>query len=221
MDNDVQTKSPLKKIHEDNCNSLNINFKLEDFHYLKKDQFLNSFNLSNILNLNEKKYVIVHYDEKWEIKNYSKAFSGASSLTDIDAGVNLFIQFLTDLSEQTFGNIILTTGTINTRLINDFKNISKKLNQNVHEINLKNGKIHLLLNQDFFSISHLISNCSLFISCHGAFTHIASNYQIRILDIIEKSKFNHYNRITHHMKKYKSLYRQNFVKLSKAIINNS
>ena len=141
-------------------------------------------------------------------------------MTDIDADVNLFTQFLTDLSEQTFGNIILTTGTINTRLINDFKKISKKLCQNVYEINLKSGKIRLLLNQDFFSISHLISNCSLFISCHGAFTHIASNYQIRILDIIENSKINHYNRITHHMKKYKSLYRQNFVKLSKAILKN-
>ena len=76
-------------------------------------------------------------------------------------------------------------------------------------------------NENFFSITHIISKSSLFISCHGAFTHIASNYKIKIIDIIEKSKLNHYNRITHHMKKYKSIDRENFAKLSNKIIDNS
>ena len=133
----------------------------------------------------------------------------------------MFINFLLDFSENKSKNIILTTGTINTKLIDGLKEVSKKINDNIYEIDLKDRKAHLLLNQDFFSISHLISKCNIFISCHGAFTHIASIYRVKILDIIEKRKLNHYNRITHHMKKYKSINRENFAKLSKNIIDNS
>ena len=43
-------------------------------------------------------------------------------------------------------------------------------------------------------MSHLISKSSMFISCHGAFTHVASNYKIKILDIIEKDKIFHYRK---------------------------
>ena len=51
--------------------------------------------------------------------------------------------------------------------------------------------------------------------------HIASNFNVTILDIIEKDKTVHYTKITSHMKNYKHLYRDNFLKLSKDIINNS
>ena len=221
LDNDHQINSPIKTILNDNCNSLNITLKDENFHYLSKNQFLNNYKLSKGLNLDNNEYVIIHCDEKWELENYSKNYKKASSMTDLKVNTKMFVNFLLDFSEQTSKNIILTTGTINTKLIDGIKLLSKKINDNVYEINLKGRKAHLLLNQDFFAISHLISKCALFVSCHGAFTHIASIYKVKILDIIENSKSNHYNRITHHMIKYKSLNRDNFAKLSKTIINNS
>ena len=87
-------------------------------------------------------------------------------------------------------------------------------------IDLFSSKI-VFTNEDFYSISHLISKSSQFISCHGAFTHIASNYKIKILDVIEKNKIIHYGKITNSMKNYKSLYRDNFETLSKDIIKYS
>ena len=94
-------------------------------------------------------------------------------------------------------------GRINSRIINKLKASSNKINESLYEINLNNTKGYLFTNEDFFSVSHLISKSSLFISCHGAFTHIASNYKIKIIDIIEKNKTIHYNRITKYMKNYK------------------
>ena len=181
---------------------------------------MNNFNLNKELNLDSDEYAIIHCDEKWEIESYSKAFNKASSLTDINVDIKMFLNFLLVFTKNKSQNVILTTGTINTKLIDGLKEVSKKINDNLYEINFKGKRAHLILNQDFFSISHLISKCNIFISCHGAFTHIASIYRVKILDIIEKSKLNHYNRITHHMKKYKSIDRENFAKLSNKIIDN-
>ena len=103
----------------------------------------------------------------------------------------------------------------------EIKNSSKKINESLYELDLKGLKGYLFTSEDFYSISHLISKSSQFISCHGAFTHIASNYKIKILDVIEKNKIIHYGKITNSMKNYKSLYRDNFETLSKDIIKYS
>ena len=110
--------------------------------------------------------------------------------TEID-----FKKFLRDLSKKTSQKIVVTTGTIETNLINKLKSSSNKLNDSLYELELDDSKGYLFTNENFYSISHLISKSSLFISCHGAFTHIASNYKIKILDIIEKSKIVHYGKI--------------------------
>ena len=221
LDNDNEINYPIKKILENNCNSLNLHLKDENFHYLKKNQFINSFTHNDILLSNYENFIVFHYDEKWEIENYSKVFKKATNLTDLKVNTNLFKEFLSEFSKKKSIKIIITTGTINTKVVEDLKNILKKINDDLYEINLNGCNGYLLLKQDFFSISHLISKCSLLISCHGAFTHIASNYNVKILDIIEKSKYNHYKRITYHMKKYTYIYRDNFEELSKSIIKNS
>ena len=108
-----------------------------------------------------------------------------------------------------------------TATIKELKTISNKINESLYEFDINGKKAYLLTNENFFSISHLISKSSLFISCHGAFTHIASNYKMKILDVIEKSKEVHYSRITNGMINYKFLYRDHFEKLSQDIIENS
>ena len=128
---------------------------------------------------------------------------------------------MSQLSKKTSKKIIITTGTIQTKIIEELKNSSNKINEFVYEINLNNTRAYLLTKENFLSVSHIISKSSLFISCHGAFIHIASNYKIKILDIIEKNKITHYGKITNNMKNYKSLYRDNFKTLSQDIIKYS
>ena len=221
LDNDTFKEQSIKDIIADNCKCLNFNLEDRDFHYLKSNQFQNEFKYDDTLNLESLDFLLFHYDEKWEIENYSKLFKKASTLTDIDVNLKIFIKFLNNISNKTTKKIIITTGTIETRIIKELIASSIKINEFLYEISLNNSKAYLLTNENFFSITHIISKSSLFISCHGAFTHIASNYKIKIIDIIEKSKKIHYSKITQGMKNYKYLYRDNFEKLSQDILNNS
>ena len=88
------------------------------------------------MNLENLDFLLFHYDEKWEIKNYSKLFKKASSLTDINIDQKVFINFLSDLSKKTSKKIIITTGTIDTKIINELKASSNKINESLYEIDL-------------------------------------------------------------------------------------
>ena len=221
IDNDENKKESVKDILSENCKCLNLNLEEKDFHYLKPNQFKNEYNHSGFLNLENLDFLIFHFDEKWEINDYSKFFHKASKMTNVYINKKELINFLINLSKKTSKNIIVTTGTLETTTIKELKTISNKINESLYEFDIRGKKAYLLTHENFFSISHLISKSSLFISCHGAFTHIASNYKIKILDVIEKSKEVHYSRITNGMKNYKFLYRDHFEKLSQDIIENS
>ena len=220
IDNDKIKDLSFSDVLKNNCQFLGFNFKEEDFHYFKFDQFKRQFLHNELIDLENQEFLIFHYDEKWEIENYTKTFKKASNLTDISINLDFFLSFLSQLAVKTKKKIFLSTGAVNTSIIEKIKAKSVKMNEYLYEINLKDNKAYLFVNEDFFSISHLISKSSMFISCHGAFTHIASNYKIKILDIIEKDKMIHYSKITKHMKNYKCLFRDNFEILSKNIIKN-
>ena len=57
----------------------------------------------------------------------------------------------------------------------------------------------------------------MLIACHGAFTHMASIYKIKILDIVEGNKINQYEKITYHMINHKFIRRNNFDNLASDI----
>ena len=203
-----------------NENSKAMGFKLidEDFHYLSDNQFKKYYLHENIIQIDNLDFLIFHYDEKWELDNYSKMFKKARDLTDIDPDAETFKNFILDLALKTSKTIIISTGNAETRIISKLIKSSKFINDFIYKLDLKDVSCYLLINENFFSMSHIISKSKLFIGCHGAFTHIASNYNIKILDIIEESKKNHYASFTEHMNNYKYLYRNNFNKLLNNII---
>ncbi len=221
LDNDNQVSKSIRKNLSENCLSLGFELKDEDFHYLKINQFEKEFVYGKQINLDKLNFIQFHCDEKWEIENYVKLFKKAYNLTDIKIDHKSLMNFLIILSKKTSKDIIITTGTIDTKIINQLKESFNKISDFFYEYSSKDSKIYLMTDQSFFSISHIISKSSLFICCHGAFTHIASNYNVKILDIIEKEKETHYAKITKHMKNYKYIYRETFENLSTNIINNS
>ena len=218
LDNDQVKNTSIKKIIEMNCASLNINFGEEDYKFFSKNQFEDHYKLNEIFDLDKSEYLIFHYDEKWELDQYSKVFKKAKNLTNIEIDINPLKKFLVDLAKKKSMDVVVTTGNLETGIINRLKEVSRNLSSNLYSVS---SNIYLIVNQDFESISHLISRSKLFISCHGALTHVASCYDVEILDIIEQEKKNHYQRITSHMRKYKSLNREGFNQLSKNIIDHS
>ena len=217
LDNDNQVNFAIRDIIKANCNALNINFKDEDFNFFSINEFKDKYNYSEIIDEKKQDYLVYHYDEKWEIENYSKLFSKATNLTNIEIDIDQLKNFLLKLYEKKSMKIFLTTGFIDTKITKKLIESTENVFPSIYKINENS---YLIVNQDFRSVAHLISKSKLFIACHGAFTHIAANYNIKILDIIEQNKQKHYSRITKHMNNYKNLYRENFIKLSDKIINN-
>jgi len=218
LDNDQVKNTSIKKIIEMNCASLNIDFGEEDYKFFSRNQFEDHYKLNEIFDLDKSEYLIFHYDEKWELDQYSKVFKKAKNLTSIEIDINPLKKFLVDLAKKKSMDVIVTTGNLETGIINRLKEVSRNLSSNLYSVS---SNIYLIVNQDFESISHLISRSRLFISCHGALTHVASCYDVEILDIIEQEKKNHYQRITNHMRKYKSLSREDFNQLSKNLLDHS
>ena len=217
IDNDNFKNISKKDINEKNCKSLGVDLNEEDYKFFLKNQFINYYNYNDQFDLDQNDFIVFHYDEKWEVDNYAKLFNKAKKFTKIKIDLKMFQNFLKEIENIKKIKIIVTTGFIDTDLVRQLKDKSKRLISSFYKIN---NNSFLITDQNFNSISHLISKSKIFISCHGAFTHIAANYNIKTLDIIEKNKKHHYSRITNHMKNYISLNRNNFDVLGKDIINH-
>ena len=79
IDNDKIKDLSLSDVLKNNCKSLGLNFKDEDFHYLKLDQFKKQFLHGDLIDLENLEFLIFHYDEKWEIENYTKTYKTCSA----------------------------------------------------------------------------------------------------------------------------------------------
>lgn len=217
LDNDVSPFA-IKEIQEKNLNCINFKLIKEDFYFFRKNQFKNYFKKNNDFDF-PGNFILVHYDEKWEIQAYIKSFNKAINFVNLEIEYNTFVKFLFDISNKTHLNIIITTGTINTNFVNKFINAAEKINSDVYKLEKDSNHIFCIKNQSFESVSHLISYSKFFISCHGAFTHVAAAYKIKQIDIINADKEYHYNRITSSIDNYSAIFRKKFQNLSIDIIN--
>ena len=219
IDNDNISKN-INEILKENSRCLDCQLDTKDNFFFRENYFKEYYNHQKILDLDNLNYAIFHYDEKWENLKYQRVFKKADLLTDITPNTTELKNFLNQLSDKHEETIIVTTGKIETENINHIKKVSNKISDNIYEIELDKNKAYLITNESFYSTSHLISRSKKFISCHGAFTHIAANYNVKIIDIIEANKKQHYRRITNQINNYNYIFRDKFSTLSKDILNN-
>ena len=141
----------------------------------------------------------LHFDEKWIYNNYIKKF------INIEPTENELKNFIKQIIKKTEKKLIVTTGL---NLPNKMKNIESMLND---------LKIKLHQNLNFLELEKITSQSNVLISCHGAISHVAAAYNIKQIDIIDKTY--NYNRWTDHFRNYNYLYRENFSKLSRRILD--
>lgn len=194
------------KIFEDALIHKKINIKINDFSFLKnKDD--NNF----ALKIKITEYIHIHLDEKW-IKNlYIKKYD------HINPSYNDFVNFLNLVSKKF--NILITTGLINFSLIEELKN--KYFQKETDKIYLRKSHdnfIYLIYKPTFFDIESLLRNTKTLISCHGAITHAANSFNIKIIDIIDKSKRSWYSRYTTHLNNYNSIFREDFKNIQQELL---
>ena len=187
-------KKLVSYIDEIKCILKYLNFNFDDVD-------LNTLDNRNIdySKLDQKDYILFHFDEKWIFSKYIKSYVNIEP-TEKDLEL-----FLNSLSLKFNKHIIVTTGVDAPDIL-----------QNIFKRNL-NSKIQLINNTNFIDLECLINNSSLLISCHGSVSHVASAKNIKQIDIVDEGY--NYSKWTKHFRKYKSINRKPFNELSFEILN--
>ena len=126
--------------------------------------------------------------------------------------------FINQLSKNY--DILITTGIVDFQLINNLKN--KFFNSGAENIYYKKNLdkfIYFVYKPTFDDLISMLNNAQILITCHGAITHAANSFDIKIIDIIDENKKYWYSRYTYHLKNYKPIYRSKFSKIQKKLIS--
>ena len=79
------------------------------------------------------------------------------------------------------------------------------------------NSIYLIYKPSFDDILSLLRNSKVLIACHGAITHASNSFDVKKVDILEKSKIVFYKRFTTYLKDYHPAYRTDFNSLKHEI----
>jgi len=177
-----------------NCdyNSVDLNFLLN----YENEKYLNYEKLNS-------EYVILNFDEKWLFNNYIKTYK------NIEPTFKQFVNFLSILSKNT--KVVIVNSYISNPLLEELK-----INNCFHE----NKNLIIKDKIDIFEFQFLIKHSNCLISCHGAPSHIASNYDIKVIDIVDNSEINFFSSYNHHFKNKVQIVRDDFNNLSRKIIES-
>ena len=159
---------------------------------------LNTLNHINDKKIDNENYIQLHFDEKWIFNDYIKKF------VNIEPKETELINFIKELIKNSEKKLIITTGF-------NLPNILKKIKPELDKL-----KVDLYEGLDFTQLKEITVNSNILISCHGAISHVAAAKNIKQIDIIDRSY--NYSKWSSHFRNYKSLYRNNFDKLSKEIL---
>ena len=177
---------------------LNYDLVESDLNFLKEHENSNYLNY----NLPYKDYLIFNFDEKWFYKNYIKSYY------NIEPKYSEFIEFLKKISE--LNNVVITNGFMQNYILDRLK---ITMNNDFKNKVLIKDKINI------FELQNLIKNSKCLISCHGAPSHIASSYNIKLIDIIDNSEKDFFESYNFHFKQKSQLIRQKFDILSNQILD--
>ena len=162
-------------------------------------------------NISSKSFIHLHIDEKWFTNLY------INSYTNINPTYDEIIDFVITMSEAS--DVVITTGVIDINLVNQlkdkfFEKVTDKIFVNKKHKNL----IYLIFKPTFDDIESLLRKTKILIACHGAITHAANSFDVRKIDILEKSKISFYKRFTSYLNNYEAIYRSSFISLKEDIL---
>ena len=156
-------------------------------------------------------YIQIHLDEKWYSSTYIKKYN------DINPSYEEFTNYIKSISEK--NNVLITTGLETNNLIDRLgQNSVNQIGNNIFVNNIKEN-ILLVKKPSFLDLESLLRKAKVLISCHGAITHAAASFNIKIIDLVEKSSDELVKRYTIYIKNYYKIYRDKFAVIKNQINN--
>ena len=203
---------PLKYLYKSILDKIGVKIIKRDYKILLH-QNIKKINIFKNENIKNKKYILIHLDEKWFLDSYIKKY------TNISLKKNDFFLFIKKIVKKCHANLIITTGTIDlpfiTEISNEYFNINKK---GYYYLKIGKYKIILLKKISIENLEIVTMNASAVVTCHGPLSLISGSFNVNLIDIIEKTQEKWYERHTSHIIKYNKLHRAKFSKLTKEII---
>ena len=191
-------KTSLNEIFQQFLKHSNIKVSISNYDFLK-NKVDNNFSSKIPI----KDYLHIHLDEKWISNIYIRKY------TDINPNFFDFMQFLDEINKK--NDILITTGLIDFNLIEDLKNkYFEKLSDKIFFKKNENKSIYLVYKPLFEDLESLLRNSKTLIACHGSIIHAANSFNVKKIDILEKSKISFYSRFTSHLSDYHTVYRSDF-----------
>ena len=209
LDQEFRSKtSEIKKILQ----LLNFNLVPADFKVINENSISNlEFKINRDAKfIFPRKFLLLHFDEKWIYDNYIKNFTSIEPQS-----VFIFMSFVEKLILKLELDIVISTGIINNKIIDSLKKEFLKLKGNIYKKNFLNNKIFLFDKLNIFQLETLILKCHTIVTCHGSPTHIAGSLGKKIIDIIQVA--DDHLKWTQHLNNYNYIYRNEFSLLSKKI----
>ena len=198
--------SNLNEIFQKMLDYSNIKTRIGNYNFIKNKS---NNNFSNKIPMDQ--YIHIHLDEKWFSELYIRSY------TNINPNYDDFIFLINSISKQS--NILITTGIIDTIIINDLKEkFFERVNEKIYYKKNSGKLIYLVYRPSFEDIESLLRKSKILIACHGSITHAANSFDIKKIDILEEKKINFYKRFTSYLEKYHPIYRSNFILLRDDII---
>ncbi len=163
-----------------------------------------------------KSYTLLHLDEKWIFNNYIQSYKSIEPFSE-----KLLIDFIEQLILKTNNDVFISTGNLPNKLTAFLKTKLLNTEKDIYELKVFNNKIVFFDNMNFLELEKLILSSNLLISCHGAPTHVAAAFGVKIIDIIDNSEKVFFDKWTSHFNNYTCLERDSFEFLSMKIVLNS
>ena len=189
---------------------IKLNLNTNDFKIFENENL--NINNDETSQIEKKKFVLFHFDEKWIAKSYIKEY------TKIEPSIKELFNFLKSISKKTNKNIVITTGKNTSKVVSELEKNLNKISKNFYELTYEKNKIFLITEPSFFYLKYLISKSTILITCHGAPSHVASALNRYFIDIFEERLKSFYYRWNSHFENCHNLYRDDFRVLSKNII---
>ena len=191
----IKYDTPKINIIRNFLNDINCDFINSDINFLLNNDNPGSLTRNTI----KEKYIVLNFDEKWIFADYIDNYE------NIEPKQSEFNDFIDNLSKK---KLIVIVNGFNKNSILEKLNIINK------------DKVIVKNNINIFELQTLIKHSEGLITCHGAPSHIASNYNVKVIDIIDNSEREFFESYNYHFPKKIQLFRENFTHLSKKILDS-
>ena len=180
-----------------------LNFNIDIF---KVDIYKN-YIFSKTYNF-DRKYILIHLDEKWFQKLYYKDF------TDINPSKEDLFKLINKIIElNTFSHdIVITTGSKRLNVINEIINNFKKIKRNIFTQKFDKISVKLIVDTSFNELEFIVKKSSFLICCEGGVSHASNGFNVKTLAFYQKNRLQHTRYWTGHMDNI-FLYEKNIKKI--------